>query len=248
MVCEWYFISSSIIRNCILFVNPIAIIGTAVFTYSHLNKKSYTNWLIALLPILIFVFTDNVSRLVLVGIYTLLLFFSIKEKLSNKGILVLYSLFLLVGIGILLNALVVAFGNVGYQLHNKEYMANIIKEGLRSAKLFGKAAVIADGERKTYIIYHIMMNFGYFVAAVMLILTGILEAITLKTAYSAQDNIHKFIACSAFALLLVKMVVSLLTNFGIVLNGFFTFFPIISFDCFETIAVFIILGLSGKKQ
>lgn len=248
LICERYFISNGIIRSCILLVEPIAIIGTAGFTYGNLSKKSYINWLTALLPILMFCFTDNVTGLILTAVYALMIFFSFKAKLSDKGILILYSLLVFAGIAMLLKLLVVSCADIGYQIHNRGHMANVISEGLPSAKLFGKAAVLADGERKTYIIYHIIMNFGYFAAAVVLILTGMLEAIAFKSAYSAQDDIQKFTAYSVFVLLLVKSIVSLLTNFGIVLNGFFTFFPIVSFALFEAISIFTMAGILSIKE
>ena len=248
MICERYFINSSILQNCILLINPIAIIGTAAFTYSVLNKKSPIKWIAMLLPIFMFILNDNVSRVALLAIYILLIMFLIKEKNSNKVILTLYSLLLLFGAFVLINNFIQACSDFGYQVHNKGYMANVIAEGLKTAKIFGEAAVSADGDRKTFILYYIIMNFGFSVATTMIILTGVLEAIIFKSAHSSKTKTEKFTAYSVFLLLLVKIIISLLTNFGIVLNGIFTLYPILSFAQFEALAMFFILGLSAKIQ
>ena len=248
MICERYFINSSILQNCVLLINPIAIIGTAAFTYSVLNKKSPIKWIATLLPIFMFILNDNVSRVALLAIYILLIMFLIKEKNPNKVILTLYSLLLLFGAFVLINNFIQACSEFGYQVHNKGYMANVIAEGLKTAKSFGTAAVSADGDRQTFILYHIIMNFGYISAAAMVILILIFEIMICIAAHYLENKTHKFIAYSVFLLLLIKTIISIFANSGMVIDGFFTMIPIIPINFFEAISVFTIAGITKTKE
>ena len=126
-------------------------------------------------------------------------------------------------------------------------MANVISEGLKSAKLFGKASVPADGERQTFMLYHIIMNWGYFAAGIMIALIAALEVMICISAHEFKNTAHKFTDYSVFLILLINIAVSLLTNFGIVLNGFFTLMPMVSINFFEALSVFTMAGIAKIK-
>ena len=248
LLCERYCSSVSLFKGLVLLTNPIAIIGIAAFIFTYLKNKIWINWAVSLLPIVMFAFFDNVWRIILIAVFTIMILFAIKEKYQNKGILTLYSLLVLLGAYTVLIYLLPAYSGLSYQMHNNGYMANIISEGFKSAKLFGKASVSADGERQTFMLYHMIMNWGYFAAGIMIALIAALEVTIFMSAHEFKNTAHKFTAYSVFLILLINIAVSLLTNFGIVINGFFTLMPIVSLSFFEAVSVFAMAGIINVRE
>ena len=247
LLCERYLSNVGLFKGLVLLTNPIAIIGVATFVFNSLKNKSWTNWAVSVLPVAMFVLFDHVWRIILIAIFTMMILFAIKEKYQNKAILVLYSLLVLVGVYTVLVYLVPACSGLSSQMHEKGYMANVISEGLKSARLFGNAPVLADGDRQIFMLYHIIMNWGYFISGMMVVLIGLLEAMIFISAHKTKNTAHKFTVYSVFLLLLVNTVISLLTNFGIVIDGFFPLMPIVSLSFFEAISVFTMAGITKIK-
>ena len=248
LLCERYCSSVSLFKGLVLLTNPIAIIGIAAFIFNSLKNNSWINWAVSLLPIAMFAVFDNVWRIILIAVFTMMILFAIKEKYPNKGILVVYSLLVLVGVYTVLIYIVPACSSLSYQMHNNGYMANAISEGLKAAKLFGKASVSADGERQTFMLYHIIMNWGYFAAGIMIALIAALEVLICISAHKTENIAYKFMAYSVFMLLLINIVISLLTNFGIVINGFFALMPIVSMNFVEAVSVFTMAGIINVRE
>ena len=127
-------------------------------------------------------------------------------------------------------------------------MVNVIAEGLRTAKLFGAASLPADGDRQIFSLYYIIMNWGYLAAGILVALLGVSEVFLAVLGHRIKNTSHRFAAYTVFLLLLINTIISLLINFGVVISGFFTVMPIVSFNFFEALSVLTVAGIAGTKE
>ena len=232
--------------------NTLAIVGFATYFYKYCTK-SIIHTIIFWISSIIFLIANeqNYLTLILFVMVGSMLFSARKNKLiSKKSVwilnIVLYVVLTLRTINITLMG-IVGLTNLFY---DSSYMAFIARSTYMKIKWFGAAVEpwLIGGDVGHYKLLWIFGLFGIIAGVVVFITLATFTFFVCKKCLKNDLTDTISIAYATLSILLVRFVVSMLTNVGIVLEGLFAPIPILSDGTCGYISIFILIGLLLSKQ
>jgi len=232
--------------------NTLAIVGFATYFYKYCTK-SIIHTIIFWISSIIFLIANeqNYLTLILFVMVGSMIFSARKNKLiSKKSVwilnIVLYVVLTLRTINITLMG-IVGLTNLFY---DSSYMAFIARSTYMKIKWFGAAVEpwLIGGDVGHYKLLWIFGLFGIIAGVVVFITLATFTFFVCKKCLKNALTDTISIAYATLSILLVRFVVSMLTNVGIVLEGLFAPIPILSDGTCGYISIFILIGLLLSKQ
>ena len=134
--------------------------------------------------------------------------------------------------------------------YDSSYMAFIARSTYMKIKWFGAAVEpwLIGGDVGHYKLLWIFGLFGIIAGVVVFITLATFTFFVCKKCLKNDLTDTISIAYATLSILLVRFVVSMLTNVGIVLEGLFAPIPILSDGTCGYISIFILIGLLLSKQ
>ena len=232
--------------------NTLAIVGFATYFYKYCTK-SIIHTIIFLISGFIFLIAleQNYLTLILFVMIGLMLISSRKNKLiSKKSVwilnIVLYILLILRTINITL----MGIADLTNLFYDSSYIAFIARCTYMKIKWFGAAVEpwLIGGDVAYYKLLWIFGLFGIVAGVVVFVVLAAFTFFVCKKCFKNVLTDTTPIAYATASILLIRFVVSALTNFGIVLDGLFAPIPILSDGTCGYIAIFALLGLIIGKE
>lgn len=232
--------------------NTLAIVGFATYFYKHCTDSiihTIIFWISGF--IFLIVLEQNYLTLILFVTVGLMLISARKNKLIGKKSvwilnIALYAALIFRTVNIILTGIV----KLTHLFYDSSYMAFNARCTYMKIKWFGAAAEpwLTGGDVAYYKLLWIFGLFGIVAGAVAFVaLTSFTFFVCKKCLKNVLTDITP-IACATVSIFLVRFVVSMLTNFGIVLDGLFAPIPILSDGTCGYIAIFVLVGLLISKS
>ena len=232
--------------------NTLAILGFATYFYKYCTKSIIHTIIFWILSIIFLIANEqNYLTLILFVMVGSMLFSARKNKLiSKKSVwilnIVLYVVLTLRTINITLMG-IVGLTNLFY---DSSYMAFIARSTYMKIKCFGAAVEpwLIGGDVGHYKLLWIFGLFGIVAGMVVFVTLAAFTFFVFKKCFKNVLTDATPIAYATASILLVRFVVSMLTNVGIVLEGLFAPIPILSDGTCGYISIFILIGLLLSRQ
>jgi len=232
--------------------NTLAFVGFATYFYKCCTK-SIIHTIIFWISGFIFLIAleQNYLTLILFVMVGLILISARKNKLiSKKSVWILNIVLYVVLIFRTINITLIGIVNLTNLFYDSSYMSFIARVTFMKTKWFGAAVEpwLIGGD---VAYYKLLWIFGLFGIVAGLVVFAALAAFTFFVCRKCFKNVltdSTPIAYATASILLVRFIVSMLTNFGIVLDGLFAPIPILSDGTCGYIAIFVLLGLIVGKE
>ncbi|MBR3995589.1 MAG: hypothetical protein IKI97_09960 [Clostridia bacterium] len=232
--------------------NTLAIVGFATYFYKYCTK-SIIHTIIFWISNFVFLIAleQNYLTLILFAMIGMMLISARKNKLIRKKIIwILNIVFYVILFLRTLNITLIGITELSNLFYDSSYMSFISRVTFMKAKWFGAAVEpwLIGGD---VAYYKLLWVFGLFGIAAGVMVFVALTAFTFFVCKKCFKNVLTDTAPIAYAtasILLVRFVVSVLTNFGIVLDGLFAPIPILSDGICGYIAIFALVGLLLSKD
>lgn len=232
--------------------NTLAVLGLALYFYKH-SVKSVLHTILFWISGFLFLLAAEkgyfvITLMVMVGF---MLVSTYKNKLiGEKAIwilnLVLYAVLFAWTVKIMVTG-IIKLTNLFY---DTGYMAAVARNVFANIKWFG-AGIEPQRIGGAVSDYKLLWIFGLFGIVAGVVVFATLSAFTFFVCKKCFKNVLTDTTPIAFAtvsILLVKLIISMLTNFGIVLGGLFAPIPILSDGTCGYMAIFALLGLIVGKE
>ena len=232
--------------------NTLAYVGFAIYFYKYCTK-SIIHTLIFWISGFIFLIAleQNYLTLILFVMVGLMLISARKNKLiSKKSVRILNIVLYVVLILCTINITLIGIAELTNLFYDSSYMAFVARFTYTGIRWFGAAVEpFLIGGDVAY--YKLLWIFGLFGVVAGVVVFVALTAFTFFVCKKCLKNVLTDatpIAYATASILLVRFVVSMLSNFGIVLYSIFAPIPILSDATCGYIAIFVLLGLIIGKE
>jgi len=227
--------------------NTLAILGLATYFYRYcLKSVIHTSvfWIVSCLFLI--VAERRYLTLILFVMVGLMLLSARKNKLiSKKSVWILNIALYVVLILRTINITLMGIVDLANLFYDSSYMAFIARVTFIKTKWFGAAAEpwLIGGDVAYYKLLWIFGLFGIVAGVIVFVSLAAFTFFVCKKCFKNVLADTTPIAYATASILLVRFVVSMLTNFGVVLDGLFAPIPILSDGICGYIAIFALVGL-----
>ena len=232
--------------------NTLAILGFAIYFYKYCRKSivhTIIFWVSSFLFLI--VLESNYLTLILFVMIGMMLISARKNNLIRKKAtwilnLVFYAILFLRT----LNITLIGITKLSNLFYDSSYMSFIARVTFMKIKWFGAAVEpwLIGGDAAYYKLLWIFGLFGIVAGVVVFIALTAFIFFVCKKCFKLTLTDTTPIALVTGTILVVKYIISILTNFGIVLYGIFAPIPILSDGICGYIAIFIMIGLLLGKE
>ena len=232
--------------------NTLAVLGFATYFYGYC-LKSVIHTIIFWISSFVFLIAleQNYLTLVMFVMVGLMLISARKNKLIGKKSIWILNIVLFVVLFLrTINITLMGIAELTNLFYDSGYMSFIARVTFMKTKWFGAAVEpwLIGGDVAYYKLLWIFGLFGIVAGVVVFVaLTAFIFFVCKKCFKNVLMNTMP-IAYATASILLVRFVVSMLTNFGIVLDGLFAPIPILSDGTCGYIAIFALVGLLLSKN
>ncbi|MBR1969084.1 MAG: hypothetical protein IKA17_01880 [Clostridia bacterium] len=232
--------------------NTLAFVGFATYFYKYCTK-SIIHTLIFWISGFIFLIAleQNYLTLILFVMVGLMLISARKNKLISKKSVQIFNIVLYVVLILrTINITLMGITELTNLFYDSSYMAFVARFTYTGTKWFGAAVepFLIGGDVAYYKLLWIFGLFGVVAGVVAFVALAAFIFFVCRKCFKNVLTDATPIAYATASILLVRFIVSMLTNFGIVLDGLFAPIPILSDATCGYIAIFVLLGLIIGKE
>ena len=232
--------------------NTLAIVGFASYFYKYCTK-SIIHTIIFWMSSFIFLVAleQNYLTLILFAMIGMILISARKNNLISKKSVWILNIVLYVTLTLrAINITLMGIADLTNLFYDSSYMAFIARSTYMKIKWFGAAVEpwLIGGDVAYYKLLWIFGLFGIVAGMVVFVTLAAFTFFVFKKCFKNVKTDAMPIAYATASILLVRFVVSMLTNFGIVLDGLFAPIPILSDGICGYIAIFALVGLLLSKN
>lgn len=231
--------------------NTFAVLGFAVYFYKYC-VKSAAHTVLLWLSLLLFLSATESGYLSVT--LTVMLGFALvsvhRNGIGGKKVMILN--LLLYAVLLLQSAKIAVTGITQFikMFYSEGYMAAQIRDMFGNVKLFGAVEPIGamGGNAADYSLARIFGLYGIAAGtAVLTVLTAFVFLVCRK-GFGRTLTDKTPVACAAASILVVRYVLSVSANFGLVLDGLFAPIPILSDGLCGYVAIFTMIGIISGKE
>ena len=231
--------------------NTLAIVGFASYFYKYCTK-SIIHTIIFWMSNFIFLVAleQNYLTLILFAMIGMILISARKNNLISKKSVWILNIVLYVALTLrAINITLMGIADLTNLFYDSSYMAFIARCTYMKMKWFGAAVEpwLIGGDVAYYKLLWIFGLFGIVAGVVVFTTFAAFTFFVCKKCFKNVKTDAMPIAYATASILLVRFIVSMLTNFGIVLDGLFAPIPILSDGTCGYIAIFVLVGLLLSK-
>ena len=232
--------------------NTLAIVGFASYFYKCCTK-SIVHTIVFWISSFVFLVAieQNYLTLILFVMVGLMLISARKNKLIGKKSVWILNIVLYVVLFLrTINITLIGIAELTNLFYDSNYMSFIARATFMKIRWFGAAVEswLIGGDVAYYKLLWIFGLFGIVAGVAVFVALASFTFFVFKKCFKNVLEDTRPIAYATLSILLVRFVVSMLTNVGIVLEGLFAPIPILSDGTCGYISIFILIGLLLSKQ